>query len=151
MFSVDDETLINLIQVVSLVLISIQSLPQINAIYKGKEKVVKNLSLGSWISKTLFSLFFVASLFAGETTLVIVLTQVINLTMSAIIMGQIAYYSHIEIVPHGNKLIDLMNELQPEPIEEDVEIEYNIPVLHNLLKQIYVIVNFNLMPRMSLY
>lgn len=143
---VDDETLILIIQVVTLVLVAIQSIPQIMLLHKQKEKVVKNLSLASWVYKTGFSVFFVISLFAGETNPLIVATQIINLTMSAIIMTQIAYYSHLKVVPQPINPFVILGELEEHEIMHTKEVA--IPVLHNLLKQIYVIGNFNLIPKL---
>lgn len=143
MLGLDDETLLLVIQVVSLVLVAIQYVPQIKQIYQDKEKAVKNLSMESWIYKVLFSVFFVLTLFLAETTLIVAVTQFINLSLSAVVLGQIVYYSHVEVIPkYKLHAIETQNEKYAFLKEAETELikDYHlIPIIHNLIKQIFVI------------
>ena len=96
----------------------------------------------------MFSVFFVASLFAGETNAVIVATQIINLSMSLIITLQIAHYSHLEIVPKPLQLIYAFGELDEYEGYEEEDVFHEIPILHNILKQIYKFDSLTLIPKL---
>lgn len=148
MLGLDDETLILLLQIVNLVLVAIQFLPQIKLLHQKKEKVVKNLSLSSWLCKTAFSLFFVASLFAGDTNILIVATNLITLTMSMIVTVQIAMYSDLHLIPQPIQPFGMLGELEEVELIHVEDKHHEIPILHHILKQIYVFSNFNLMPKL---
>lgn len=145
----ESEQLVLIIQIVTLILVSIQSIPQILKLYHGKGKASQNLSLQSWIFKTLFSVFFVATLFAGTPNVYVIATQIVNLLMAMVITTQVWYYqNNIKLIPEPVKLIYAFNYLEEHEIEPEENEPHFIPILHHILKQIYVFKTVNEFPKL---
>lgn len=144
-----NEGLILIIQIITLTLVSIQSIPQILTLYQQKKKASQNLSLKSWIFKTLFSVFFVATLFLGTPNVYVISTQIINLLMAMVITFQVWYYqTEFEIIPKPVSLFNILARLEEHEIEHTEENYHLIPILHNILKQIYVFKTINEFPKL---
>ena len=91
-FGQTSECIIYIVQVVSFVFIAFEYYPQIHKIHKSKS--VGDISIMHWISKTFYTVLAILMLAFAHNSLIIVLTQILNLVFSLIITIQCVYYQY---------------------------------------------------------